>query len=48
MLTITTGHTMMRQFEVITINGGERYLTAINTDRWDGWIGFRTVIKRLP
>lgn len=46
MLTTTTPN-MMNQFEVITINGGERYITVINTDRWDGWIGFRTIVKRL-
>lgn len=39
---------MMKQFEVITINGGERYLTEIDTTRWNFWIGFRRVIKRLP
>ena len=38
---------MMNQFEVITINNGERYLTIINTERYDGYIGFRKIIKQL-
>jgi len=38
---------MMLQFEVITINGGERYLTLMDTSRWDYWLGFRRVIERL-
>ena len=38
---------MMKQFEVITINGGERYLTLVDTARWDFWIGFRRVIERI-
>lgn len=38
---------MMNQFEVITINNGDRYLTIINTERYDFYIGFRKVIKQL-
>ena len=38
---------MMRQFEVMTINDGEKWLAIINTDRWDFWVGFRSCIKRL-
>ena len=38
----------MRQFEVFTMNGGERYLTLLNLDRYDAYIGFRSVIVRLP
>lgn len=36
----------MRQFEVLTIKGIRR-LCVINTERWDGFIGFRTIIKEL-
>lgn len=38
----------MTQFEVLTMNGGERWLTRIDTSRWDFYIGFRRLIKRLP
>lgn len=38
---------MMRQFEVITINGGEKWLVITNIHRWDFWIGFRSYIKKL-
>lgn len=37
----------MRQFEVLAINGGERYLTEVDTTQWDFWIGFRRVLRRL-
>ena len=38
---------MMRQFEVIVINGGRKYLTAVDTTRYDAAIGFRRIIKEL-
>lgn len=38
---------MMNQFEVFSINGGQRWLFAIDTSRWDFYIGFRRAIKRL-
>lgn len=38
---------MMNQFEVITINGGERYLTIINLADYDFYLGFRKVVSRL-
>lgn len=38
---------MMRQFEVMSINGGEKWLVVVNTDRWNFWLGFRSAIKRL-
>lgn len=38
---------MMDQFEVITINGGERYLTVINLTDYDFYLGFRRVVIRL-
>jgi hypothetical protein len=37
----------MNQFELLTINGGERYLTIVDTSRWDFYIGFRRIITRL-
>lgn len=37
----------MRQFEVIIINGGERWLTVIDMDRWDFYLGFRRTLRRL-
>ena len=39
---------MMRQFEVMVFNGGERYLALVYTERWDFYIGFRKIIRRLP
>lgn len=38
----------MLQFEAFTINGGERWLCAIDTSRWDLYLGFRRLIRRLP
>lgn len=38
---------MMNQFEVLVINGGEHYLTVVDTSRWDFYIGFRRIIKKL-
>jgi hypothetical protein len=37
----------MAQFEVLTMNGGVRYLAIVDTSRWDFYIGFRRVIKPL-
>ena len=37
----------MNQFEVLTLDG-KRWLTVVNIDRYDFYIGFRTLIKRLP
>lgn len=37
---------MMNQFEVLTLRG-VRHLTIINTERYDGFIGFRSVIATL-
>lgn len=37
---------MMNQFEVLSIQG-ERYLCVVNPGRYDFWLGFRTVVKRL-
>lgn len=39
---------MMGQFEVLTINDGVRYLTEIDTSRYDAFIGFRRIVKTLP
>lgn len=36
----------MRQFEVLTICG-RRHLTQVDTTRYDGFIGFRRIIKVL-
>lgn len=38
----------MKQFEAITLNGGDRYLTLIDTTRYDFFIGFHRVLRRLP
>ena len=38
---------MMRQFEVIVINGGRKYLTAVDLTRHDFAIGFRRILKEL-
>lgn len=37
---------MMNQFEVLDLLSG-RWLTVINTDRYDTYIGFRILIKKL-
>jgi hypothetical protein len=37
----------MRQFEVLTLQG-VRYLTEVDTTRWDFWLGFRRTLRRLP
>lgn len=37
---------MMNQFEILTLNG-VRHLTVVNTERYDGFIGFRRVIATL-
>lgn len=37
---------MMKQFEVLTL-GGVRHLTVVDTSRYDGYIGFRRLIKEL-
>ena len=36
----------MRQFEVLVFRGG-KYLTIMDTSRYDFWIGFRRIIKEL-
>lgn len=38
---------MMRQFEVIKVNGGEHWLTEVDTSRWHFYLGFRRYIKTL-
>lgn len=38
---------MMGQFEVLTINGGRRYLTVVDTSRYDIMIGFRRILREL-
>lgn len=38
---------MMNQFEVLTLRG-IRYLMAVNVERYDTFIGFRSVIRELP
>lgn len=37
---------MMNQFEILT-SGGIRHLTVINTERYDFYIGFRSVVATL-
>lgn len=38
---------MMRQFEVLTIHGGQRCLTVVDTTRWDFVLGFRRSLRWL-
>lgn len=39
---------MMNQFEVFKANGGQRWLTLVNVERYDFYIGFRSLVKVLP
>lgn len=38
---------MMLQFEVLAFQG-RRFLYAVNTERYDFWVGFRQLVKELP